>query len=116
MSLRKKAMRDDALFEFINPLLLKSKRVLIYKEFPSDVCDNPVWYLPYFVTCQVKKRIVYDNIAKFDGVCRNDYFSTSPNVLNHLSDILAGFRLGKFAFMPDITKCFFQSQSFLESA
>ena len=70
--------------------------------------ETPVWYLPYFVTSQAKKRIVYDGKAAFNGVCINDFIETGPDLLNPLADILARFRLGKFAMMADLTKCFFQ--------
>ena len=69
---------------------------------------KPVRYLPYFVTSQAKKRIVYDGRAEFDGVCINEFIDTGPDLLNSLVDILARFRLGKFGMMADLTKCFFQ--------
>ena len=81
---------------------------MLREKVQSGLCDNPVWHLPYFVTCQVKKRIVLDGSAKFDGECINDYFSSGPDTLNQLSHILARFRVEKFAFMADITECFFQ--------
>ena len=68
---------------------------------------KPVWYLPYFVTSQAKKRIVYDGRAEFDGVRVNEFIETGPDLLNLLADILARFRLGKFGMMADLTKCFF---------
>ena len=53
----------------------------------SGMCDNPVWYLPFFLTCQVKKSIVYGGSAEFDGVSINDYFSSGPDMMNQLSHI-----------------------------
>ena len=48
-----------------------------------------VWYLPYFVTSQAKKRIVYEGRAEFDNVCVNEFIETGPDLLNSLADILA---------------------------
>ena len=66
------------------------------------------WYLPYFVTSQAKKRIVYDGKSEYKGVCVNDVIMTGPDLLNPLVHVLARFRKGKYALMADITKCFFQ--------
>ena len=74
----------------------------------SEMLETSVWYLQYFVTSQAKKRIVYNGKAAFEGVCINDFIETGPDLLNSLGDILARFRLGKFAMMADLTKCFFQ--------
>ena len=74
----------------------------------SEMLKTPVWYLPYVVTSQAKKRIVYDGKTAFEGVCINDFIETGPDLLNPLANILARFRLGKFVMMADLTKCFFQ--------
>ena len=65
-------------------------------------------YLPYFLTSQAKPHIVYDGSAAVDGRCINDCILSGPNLLNSLTDIFAKFRLGQYALMADITKCFFQ--------
>ena len=65
-------------------------------------------YLPYFLTSQDKPRIVYDGSATVDGRCINDCILSGPDLLNSLTDVLAKFRLGQYALMADITKCFFQ--------
>ena len=67
-----------------------------------------MWYLPYFVTSQAKKRIVYDGRAEFDGVCVNEFIETEPDLSNSLADVLARFRLEKLGMMANLTKCFFQ--------
>ena len=46
-----------------------------------------VWYLPYFVTSQAKKRILYDGKAAFKAVYINDFIETGPDMLNPLADI-----------------------------
>ena len=112
MSLRKKVIGDNALFEFIKTSFIEIQENAYIEKVPPSVCDNSVWYLLYFVTCQVKKRIIYDGSATFDAICINDYLSSGPHTLNHLSDILARFRVGKFAFTADITKCFFQVECY----
>ena len=74
----------------------------------TDCANDQKWYLPYFVTSQVKKRIVYDGKAKFKGTCVNDIIMSGPDLLNPLLHVLTRFRLGKYALMSDVTKCFFQ--------
>ena len=74
----------------------------------SDGTPGHVWYLPYFVTSQAKKYIVYDGKSKFHGVCVNDAILSGPDLLNSLVHILIRFRRGEFVLMADITKCYFQ--------
>ena len=62
--LRKKAMKDDDFGVF----LTQSFRELQDSNYielgnDGDEVKKPVWYLPYFVTSQAKKRIVYDERA-----------------------------------------------------
>ena len=64
--------------------------------------------VPYFVTSQAKKQIVYHGKAKFKGVCVNDAILSGPDLLNSLVGILMCFRFGEFALMADVTKCYFQ--------
>ena len=66
------------------------------------------WCLPYFVTPQAKKCIVYDGKSKYKGVYVNDVIMTGPDLLNPLVHVFATFRKDKYASMVDITKCFFQ--------
>ena len=68
----------------------------------------PKWNLPYFVTKQGKPRVVYDGAATFGGVCLNQAMLAGINFLNNLVEVLTRFRLGKFACMADLSKCFFQ--------
>ena len=89
MSLQKRAMGDDALLEFIKVSFIKIQENAYIEKMQAGVSDNPVRYLPYFITCQVKKRIVYYGGAKFNEVCINDYISSGPDMLNRLSHILA---------------------------
>ena len=52
--------------------------------------------------------MVYDGFAKCDGLSINDCIYSSPDPLKHLAVVLAKFRLGKYALMSDLSKCFFQ--------
>ena len=70
--------------------------------------DHPVWYLPFFVTKQDKPRVVYDGAATVAGVSLNQAVLAGTNLLNNLVEVLTRFRLGKFAAMADLSKCFFQ--------
>ena len=104
-NLKKKALKDTDLREFLTECFCELQE-LNYIE--RVMFETPVWYFPYFVASQAKKRIVYDGKAAFKGVCINDFIETGPDLLNPLADILARFQLGKFAMMADLTKCFFQ--------
>ena len=108
-SLRRKALKDDELLVFLTESFCELQEAG-YIELVDDISgsEGPVWYLPYFVTSQAKKRIVYDGSATLGGLCINDFIETGPDLLNSLADILARFRLGKFGLMADLTKCFFQ--------
>ena len=72
------------------------------------VHDNGCWYLPFFVTSQEKSRVVFDGAASFKGASLNDAVLLGSNLLNNLVDVLIRFRLGKFACMANLSKCFFQ--------
>jgi len=76
---------------------------------PADEATNTlVNYLPYFLTTQTKPRVVYDGAATWKGCCINNSIHSGPDLLNKLSYVLARFRLGKYALMADLSKCFFQ--------
>ena len=76
----------------------------------ADCANDQKWYLPYFVISQVKKRIEYDGNTKFKGTYVNNIIMSGPDLLNPLLHVLTRFRLGKYALMSDVTKCFFQVQ------
>ena len=110
-ALRKKALRQPDLKEFLVESMAEMQSNNYIERVPDADCANDQkWYLPYFVTSQVKKRIVYDGKAKFKGTCVNDIIMSGPDLLNPLLHVLTRFRLGKYALMSDVTKCFFQVQ------
>ena len=110
-ALRKKALRQPDLKEFLVESMAEMQSNNYIERVPDADCANDqTWYLPYFVTSQVKKRIVYDGKAKFKGTCVNDIIMSGPDFLNPLLHVLTRFRLGKYALMSDVTKCFFQIQ------
>ena len=97
-NLKKKALKDTDLHEFLTECFCKLQELnYIERVDDSEMLETPVWYLPYFVTSQAKKRIVYDGKAVFEGVCINGFIETGPDLLNPLADILARLRLRKFA-------------------
>ena len=51
---------------------------------------------------------MFDGAASFKGASLNDAVLSGSNLLNNLVDVLIRFRLGKFACMADLSKCFFQ--------
>ena len=74
----------------------------------KDSTSSPMWYLPYFVTKQKKPRVVYDGAALHKGMCLNQAVLGGTNLLNNLVEVLTRFRLGRYACIADLSKCFFQ--------
>ena len=108
LSLRTSAVKNPVLKQ----TLIDTFSELI-KEGWIESVDNvhsvsPKWYLPYFVTKLGKPRVVYDGAATFGGVFLNQAVLAGTNLLNNLVEVLTRFRLGKFACMADLSKCFFQ--------
>ena len=108
-TLRKKALKQSDLSEFLSESMSELQENGYIECAPDERdCSKSVWYLPYFVTSQAKKRIVYDGKSEYKGVCVNDVIMAGPYFLNPLQHVLMRFRLGQFALMADVTKCFFQ--------
>ena len=108
IALRRKALKQEDFYKFLVETMqnLKSNGYIEKANKFSD--SGREWYLPYFITSQDKKRIVYDGKSEYQGVCVNDVIMSGPNLLNPLVHVLARFCKGKHALMADITKCFFQ--------
>ena len=70
--------------------------------------DSRCWYFPFFVTKQEKSRVVFGRAAKFDGTALNDVVLPGINLLNGLVEVLTQFRVGRYACMADLSKCFLQ--------
>ena len=91
-NLKKKPLKDTDLREFLTDCFCELQKLnYIERVDDSEMLETPVWYLPYFVTSQAKKRIVYDGKAAFEGVCINVFIETGPDLLNPLADILDRF-------------------------
>ena len=93
-------------------MLTKAITELRQNEFikPADrESCNQINYLPYFLTTQSKPRVVYDGSATYEGRSINSCIHSGPDLLNSLANVLAKFRMGQYALMADITKCFFQT-------
>ena len=78
---------------------------------PADKNENDSykkWYLPFFVTKTAKPRVVYDGAATVGGKSLNRAVLAGENLLNGLVDVLMRFRMGKYACVADVSKCFFQ--------
>ena len=109
VSLRQKALKNDQLKQILVDTFqeLIAEGWLIPIDEPVSVQDK-AWYLPFFVSRQDKPRVVFDGAATFRGKALNDAVLPGINLLNGLVEVLLRFRLGKFACMADISKCFFQ--------
>ena len=108
LSLRTSALKNPVLKQtFIDTFSELIKEGWI-KSVDNVHSVSPKWYLPYFVTKQGKPRVVFDGAATFGGVSLNQAVLAGTNLLNSLVEVLTRFRLGKFACMADLSKCFFQ--------
>ena len=93
-------------------VLIKAITELKQNKFikPADrESSNQINYLPYFLTIQSKPSVVYDGTATYEGRSINSCIHLGPDLLNSLANVLAKFRMGQYALMADITKCFFQT-------
>ena len=109
---RTNAVRCSALKNVtLKQILLETFRELIDEKWIVPVDRNAtmgkVWYLPFFVTKQEKARVVYDGAATFRGKCLNQAVLAGTNLLNNLVEVLVRFRIGQYACIADISKCFF---------
>ena len=73
-----------------------------------NATTGKVWYLCSFVTKQEKARVVYDGVATFKGKCLNQAVLAGTNLLNNFVEVLIHFRVGRYACIADLSKCFFQ--------
>ena len=107
-TLKNKAMKDPELRKFLintfAELIDEGWIVPIDERMP----DESVWYLPFFVTHSDKPRVVYDGAAEMNGLSLNSAVLAGENLLNNLVQVLTRFRLGKYACIADVSKCFFQ--------
>ena len=85
----KKGFKARRLLQFLIETIqnLKSNG---YIEKTNEFSDSGhEWYLPYFITFQDKKSIVYDGKSEYKGVCVNDVIMFGPDLLNPLVHVLA---------------------------
>ena len=106
-SLRRNAKKSAKL----NSMLFETFKEMILEGWVVPVCDrvatdSKCWYLPFFVIKQEKPRVVFDGAATFDGIALNDPVLRGINLLNGLVDVLTRFRVGRYACMAKISKCF----------
>ena len=107
LSMRRKALQDLSLKD----TLVKTFAQLVEENWivPVDsVVSDSKWYLPFFVTRSAKPRVVYDGAAMVEGMSLNQAVLAGENLLNNLVEVLIRFRLGKYACVTDVSKCFFQ--------
>ena len=77
---------------------------------PADENENDSskkWHIPFFVTKMAKPRAVYNGAATAGGESLNRAVLASENLLNGLVDVLMRSRVGKYACVADVSKCFF---------
>ena len=78
---------------------------------PTDVIlfDTKCGYLPFFVTKQDKARVVFNGATTFKGAALNDAVCSEINLLNDLVKALIRFQVGRYTYMTDLSKSFFQA-------
>ena len=107
MFLRRKALGDPAL----SRTLTGTVQELFAQGWLTHVVkvkvDGPTRYLPFFVKKQEKSLVVYDGADTFKGISLNHAVSPGANLLNRLTDVSIRFRLGRFACVANVSKCFF---------
>ena len=108
LSLRRNVAKNPKLKQ----ILLDTFAELLREEWLVAVESNSLnvqaWYLPFFVTKSAKPRVVYDGAAVAEGMSINQAVLAGENLLNGLVEVLIRFRLGRYACVADISKCFFQ--------
>ena len=96
---KKKALKDTNLRKFLTECFCELQELnYIERVDDSEMLETPIWYLPYFVTSQAKKRIVYDGKAAFEGVCINDFIETGPDLLNPLCEYFGKISIRKVCY------------------
>ena len=103
MFTRNSALRNSKLREVLNDTfseLIRESWIVLAED--SGVVGS-VWYLPFFVTKSEKPRVVYDDAAMANGMCIKRAVLSGENLLNNLVEVLIRFRLGKYAFVTDIS-------------
>ena len=110
LSLKKSAVRNPDLKQTLSDTFAELISEKWIEPVKDNICtsDKPTWYLPFFVTKTAKPRVVYDGSAAVGGVSLNQVVLSGENLLNGLLEVLIRFRLGKFACVADLCKCFFQ--------
>ena len=108
VSMRRSALKNSDLKKTLTDTfgeLIDEKWIVPVEENSSS---GPTWYLPFFVTKQEKARVVYDGAALHKGMSLNQAVLGGGNLLNNLVAVLIRFRLGRYACIADLSKCFFQ--------
>ena len=108
--LRNEPLREMYIQEITN-LIVKG-----YAEpVPTDQLqrrDGYVWYLPHHPVIHPRKpgkvRIVFDCVAKYNGIALNDTVFQGPDLMNKLVGVLLRFRQEPIALIADIEGMFHQ--------
>ena len=108
LSLRRNAAKNPELKQILLDTFEKLLREEWLVAVESNSLDAQAWHLPFFVTKSAKPRVVYYGAAVAEGMSINQAVLADENLLNGLVEVLIRFRLGRYACVADISKCFFQ--------
>ena len=110
LSMRRSASKNSQLKQTLTDTFaeLLEHGWIVSADSERDKIAESSWYLPFFVTHTAKPRVVYDGAATVGGASLNQAVLAGENLLNGLVDVLMRFRMGKFACVADVSKCFFQ--------
>ena len=107
-SLRRTALRNPELKQVLTDTFSEFIREGWIVLVDNLVAVRPAWHLPFFVTNAGKPRVVHDGATMTEGVCINQAVLSGENLLNSVVEVLIRFRLGKYACVADLSRCFFQ--------
>ena len=69
------------------------------------------WLIPHFGVYHAQKkkvRVVFDCAAKINGASLNEELIQGPDLTTKLLEVLLRFRFGRYAYIADINKMFYQ--------
>ena len=108
MSLLRTALRNPELKQVLTDTFSELIREGWIVPVDNLVAVHPAWHLPFLVTNVGKLRMVYHGATITEAACINQAVLSGENLLNNVVEVLMPFRLGKYACVADLSRCFFQ--------
>ena len=111
LKLEQRLKRNDQLssnyFRFMGELFTSSHAVAV-DQLQAERYGR-IWYQSHFcMNSSNKFRVVFNCLAKFKGVCVNDFLYKRPSMQNSLVDVLIRFCMYMHALILDMQKLYYQ--------